>query len=107
MIIAASQAGARPQPIAFCNHLKVAAVGALAAIGLSSAAVAQQSSGQKPSMSAQQHQQMISGGMQNGQTMPMMAEPQMRQRMMQMMKGCNQMMQQMENRPRASAAPKS
>ena len=89
------------------NPLRIAAVGALAALGLSTAAMAQQSSGQKPNMSAQQHQQMMSGGMQNGQTMPMMADSQMRQQMMQMMKGCNQMMQQMENMPRASATPKS
>lgn len=89
------------------NPLKIAAVGALAALGLSSAAVAQQSSGQKPNMSAQQHQQMMSSGMQNGQTMPMMAEPQMRQQMMQMMKDCNHMMQQMGDMPRTDATPKS
>ena len=87
------------------NTLKIAAVGALAALGLTSAAVAQQSSGQKPNMSAQQHQQM-SGGMQNGQAMPMMSGPQMRQQVMQMMKGCNQMMQQMGNMPHDNATPK-
>lgn len=87
--------------------LKIAAVGALAALGLSSAAVAQQSGGQKPDMSAQQHQQMTSGAMQKGHAMPMMADPEMRQQMMQMMKGCNQMMQQMENKRRGSATPKS
>ncbi len=89
------------------NTLKIAAVGALAALGLASAAVAQQSSGQKPNMSAQQHQQMMSGGKQDGQTMPKMANPQMRQKMMQMMKDCNQMMQQMGSMHGAETAPKS
>ena len=89
------------------NTLKNSAVGALAALGLSSAAVAQQSSDQKPNMSAPQHQQMMSGGMQNGQSMPMMADPQMRQQMMKMMTGCNQMMQKMGNMPHGNATPKS
>lgn len=89
------------------NPLKIAAFGTLATLGLSTAAVAQQGSSQKPNRSAQQHQQMMSGAMQGGQAMPMMAEPEMRQQMMQMMKGCHQMMQQVENMPRASATPKS
>ena len=89
------------------NRLKIAAVGAVAGLGLASAAVAQQSSGQMPNMSAQQHQQMMSGGMQNGQMMGMMADPKMGQQMMQMMKDCNQMMQHMGNMPGAKAAPKS
>ena len=89
------------------NTLKIAAVGAFAALGLASTAVAQQSSGQKPNMSAEQHQQMMSGGMQNGQMMSMMADPQMRQQMMQMMQGCNQMMQQMGNMPRAESKPRN
>ncbi len=89
------------------NTLKIAAVGALAALGLASAAVAQQSSGQMPNMTAQQHQQMMAGGMQNGQMMATMADPQMRQQMMQMMKDCNQMMQQMGNMPRADTTPRN
>lgn len=89
------------------NTFKIAAVGALAALGLASAAVAQQSSAQKPNMSAEQHQQMMSGGMQHGQMMGMMADPKMQQQMIQMMKDCNQMMQQMGNMPGAKAAPKS
>lgn len=89
------------------NTLKIAAVGAVAALGLASAAVAQQSSGQKPNMTAQQHQQMMAGGMQNGQMMATMADPQMRQQMMEMMKGCNQMMQQMGNMARTDATPRS
>ncbi len=88
------------------NTLKIAAVGALAAIGLASAAVAQQSSAQMPNMSPQQHQQMMSGGMPNGSMMSMMADPKMGQHMMQMMKDCNQMMQQMGNMPGAKDAPK-
>ena len=76
------------------NILKIAAVGALAAFGLASAAVAQQNNEPKPNMSAQQHQQMRSGGMQNGHMVEMMADPKMRQQMTEMMKGCNQMMQQ-------------
>lgn len=88
------------------NTFKIAAVGALAALGLASAAVAQQSNAQKPNMSAEQHQQMMSGGMQHGQMKPMMADPKMQQQMMQMMKDCNQMMQQMGNMPRADATPR-
>lgn len=88
------------------NTLKIAAVGAVAALGLGSVAVAQQSSGQKPNMTAQQHQRMMAGGMQNGQMTATMADPQMRQQMMQMMQGCNQMMKQMGNMPRTDATPK-
>ncbi len=86
------------------NTFKIAAVGALAALGLASAAVAQQTNAQKPNMSAQQHQQMMFGGMQHGQMMSMMTDPKMGQ---QMVKECTQMMQQMGNMPRADAAPKS
>lgn len=89
------------------NTLKIAAVGAVAALGLASAAVAQQSSGQKPNMTAQQHQQMMSGGMQNGQMMATMADPQMGQQMMEMMKGCNQMMKQMGDMRGMNSPPRS
>lgn len=86
------------------NNLKIAAVGALAALGLASTAAAQQSSGQKPNMPAAQHQKMITGGMQNGQ---MMSDPQMRQQMMQMMQGCNRMMEQMGDMRGMNSPPKS
>lgn len=89
------------------NNLKIAAVGTLAAFGLGSAAIAQQTNEQKPNMSAQQHQQMKSGGMQNGQMMEMMADPKMRQQMMGMMKDCDQMMQRMGSSHGAETAPKS
>ena len=89
------------------NNLKIAAVGALAALGFASAAVAQQSGAQKPNMPVGQHQQMKSGSMHNGQMMATMADPQMRQQMMEMMKGCNQMMQHMGDMSQGNTKPKS
>lgn len=76
------------------NNLKIAAVGGVAALGLASAAIAQQSSEQKPNMPADQHQKMMSGGMQNSG-------------MMQMMQACNKMMQQMGNMPHTNSTPRS
>ena len=83
------------------NNLKIAGVAALAAAGLASAAVAQPTSTSAP----QQHQQMTPGGMQNGQMMPMMSDPQMRKEMMEMMESCNRMMQNMGDMPGANAKP--
>lgn len=77
--------------------LKIAAVGAVAAFGLATAAVAQQGNTQRQPMTAQQHREMMSGGMMgNGQkTKMMMDNPKMRQQMTDMMASCNKMMRQM------------
>ncbi len=86
------------------KNLKIVAVGALAAMGLASAALAQQNSIQAPAMSAEQHRQMMSGGMQNGQ---MMADPQMRKQMSEMMASCNKMMEKMGNMSAMDMTPRS
>lgn len=87
--------------------LKLITMGALSAAGLASAAVAQQHNSQSPNMSPKQHQQMMSGRMQNGHMMAMMADPEMRKQMTAMMEGCNRMMQQMGNMPATDMRPKS
>ncbi len=86
------------------KNLKIVAVGALAAIGLASGAVAQQNS---TAMSAEQPRQTMSGGMQNGQMMTMMADPKMREQMTEMMAGCNRMMQKMGNMSNMDMKPRS
>lgn len=88
------------------TKLKIIGVGALAAAGLASAAVAQQSSVQKPAMSAEQHRQMMTAGTQNGQ-MATMADPEMRKQMTAMMESCNRMMQHMGNMSTMNMKPKS
>ncbi len=76
---------------------KIAALVAVTAAGLATAAVAQQSNVQQPPMSTQQHQQMMGQG--NMSNMPdmmnMMNDPKMRQQMTAMMDGCHKMMTQM------------
>jgi hypothetical protein len=74
------------------NGLKMAALGTFAALGLASAAIAQpqvdQPSGNEASPG---HKQMEQGNMAG--MMTMMNDPEMRQAMMEMMHGCNKMMQ--------------
>lgn len=92
------------------KNLKIIGVGALAAIGLASAAVAQQSDAQQPAMSAEQHRQMMSGGNMagNGQMMGMMMnDPEMRKQMAEMMDNCNRMMKQMGSMSNMDVKPKS
>lgn len=89
------------------KNLKIVAVGALAAIGLASGAVAQQNSTKAPAMSAEQNRQVMSGGMQNGPMMGMMADPQMRKQMTEMMASCNAMMQKMGNMPAMDMKPRA
>lgn len=74
--------------------LKIAAVGVLAAVGMTAAAVAQQADSQIPAMTAEQHGKMMSG---NGKMSHdgMMADPAMRKRMVQMMDNCEKMMKTM------------
>lgn len=74
--------------------LKIALVGTLAALGMTSAAIAQQPTAQKPAMSAQEHQKMMSGSMKGHDGM-MMNDPEMRKQMTQMMDNCNKMMNKM------------
>ncbi len=92
------------------KNLKIIGVGALAAVGLASAAVAQQSNTQQPAMSAEQHRQMMSDGnkMGNGQMMgKMMTDPEMRKQMGAMMDNCNRMMKQMGSMSNMDMKPKS
>lgn len=90
------------------NKLKLIGLGAFAAAGIATAAVAQQSNTQRPQMSAEQHRQMMSGGMQGGQTMNgMNADPKMHQQMMTMMENCNRMMKNMGNMSDMNMKPKT
>ena len=90
------------------NNLKIIGLSALAALGLASAAVAQQSNAQKPAMSAEQHRQMMSGGTENGGMMGMMKnDPEMRKQMTEMMSNCNRMMEKMGNMFGMDMKPKS
>lgn len=90
------------------NNLKIIGIGAVAAFGLASAAVAQQNNPQKPAMSGEQHRQMMSGGMQNGGMMGMMMnDPEMRKQMTEMMSNCNRMMEKMGNMSGMDMKPKS
>lgn len=74
------------------KNLKIAALGALAAIGLASAATAQQSvSGNQASQPAKSGQ---NGMMGRGQMM--MNDPQMRKQMTEMMDHCGKMMKKMD-----------
>ena len=79
------------------KELKMIGVGAVAAAGLASAALAQQGDTQTRPTTHQQHQQMMSGGMQNGQRMGTMGDPEMHKQMMAMMENCNRMMERMGN----------
>ncbi len=78
------------------KHLKVTAIGVLAAAGLASAAVAQQSNTQTaPANQSMNHQMMGQDGAMGDEHMMMMNDPEMRQQMMEMMESCSKMMEKM------------
>ena len=90
------------------KNLKIIGIGTIAALGLASAAVAQQNNAQKPTMSPEQHRQMMSGGKENGDMMGMMMkDPEMRKQMTEMMSNCNRMMEKMSNMSHSDMKPKS
>lgn len=82
------------------KSVKIAAFGIVAALGLASTAMAQQSGGSMPGMTAEQHRQMMSGGDQKGKGGMMMNHAQMAQ----MMDRCEKMMKMMEDKPAAPSA---
>ena len=80
------------------NNFKITALGALATIGLASAAIAQPKVDHQPDR-AQGAQQQERGEMQGDMSgmemsgmMAMMNDPEMRAQMMEMMRNCNEMM---------------
>ena len=80
------------------NNFKITALGALGAIGLASAAIAQPKVDHQPDR-AQGAQQQERGEMQGDMSgmemsgmMAMMNDPEMRAEMMEMMRNCNEMM---------------
>ncbi|HAD15428.1 hypothetical protein NCF85_13210 [Qipengyuania citrea] len=80
------------------NNFKITALGALATIGLASAAIAQPKVDHQPDR-AQGAQQQERGEMQGDMSgmemsgmMAMMNDPEMRAEMMEMMRNCNEMM---------------
>lgn len=80
------------------NNFKITALGALATIGLASAAIAQPKVDHQPDR-AQGAQQQERGemrgdmsGMEMSGMMAMMNDPEMRAEMMEMMRNCNEMM---------------
>lgn len=80
------------------NNFKITALGALATIGLASAAIAQPKVDHQPDR-AQGAQQQERGEMQGDMSgmemsgmMAMMNDPEMRVEMMEMMRNCNEMM---------------
>ena len=80
------------------NNFKITALGALATIGLASAAIAQPKVDHQPdrAQSAQQQErgemQGDMSGMEPSGMMAMMNDPEMRAEMMEMMRNCNEMM---------------
>lgn len=88
------------------KHFKVAAIGALAALGLASAAVAEQSNTKAPANGPMNHQMMgQQGTMGNGQMM--MNDPKMRQHMTEMMESCSKMMKHMSSMSDMQHKPKT
>ena len=81
------------------RKIKMAALGAVAAVGLASAgALAQQGNTQRPPANPQMNQEMMrDGGMMGGGMMAMMNDPEMRRQMTEMMSNCNRMMERMGN----------
>lgn len=81
------------------KNLKIAAFGMAAALGLMTSAMAQQSSGTMPVMTAEQHRQMMSSGDQKGKDGMTMDHAEMAQ----MMDRCKKMMKMkmMEDKPAA------
>lgn len=88
--------------------MKMMLTGVVGAVGLSSAAIAQQSAqqntAQHQTMTPEQHRQMMSGG-NMGQGQMQMNNPQMHKQMMEMMASCNRMMQMMGKMPAMDAKP--
>uniref|UniRef100_UPI0037042886 hypothetical protein n=1 Tax=Sphingomonas panni TaxID=237612 RepID=UPI0037042886 len=78
--------------------MKVAAIAIAATLGLATTAMAQQSGGSTPGMTAEQHRQMMSGGDQKGQGGMMMNHADMAK----MMDRCEKMMKEMGDKPAAS-----
>ena len=80
------------------NNFKITALGALATIGLASAAIAQPKVDHQPDRAhgAQQQErgemQGDMSGMEMSGMMAMMNDPEMRAEMMEMMRNCNEMM---------------
>ena len=79
------------------NNFKITALGALATIGLASAAIAQPKVDHQPdrAQGAQQQEREMQGdmsGMEMSGMMAMMNDPEMRAEMMEMMRNCNEMM---------------
>ena len=72
--------------------MKVAAIAIAATLGLATTAMAQQSGGSTPGMTAEQHRQMMSGGDQKGQGGMMMNHADMAK----MMDRCEKMMKMMD-----------
>ena len=90
--------------------MKMLVMGVVGAVGLTSAAVAQQSTqqntAQRQGMTPEQHRQMMSGGnMGQGHMNMMMNDPQMRKQMTDMMANCNRMMQMMGNMSGTNTRP--
>ena len=79
------------------NTLKMAALGTFAALGLASAAIAQPQVNQPSGNEASQGQNRMEQGKMAG-IMAMMNDPEMREAMMEMMRGCNKMMQMKQER---------
>ena len=81
------------------RNFKMAALGAVAALGLASAgALAQQGNTQRAPANPQMNEQMMrDGGMAGGGMMAMMNDPEMRRQMTEMMSNCNRMMERMGN----------
>lgn len=73
------------------TNLKIAALSAFAAIGLTSAAVAQPSAERAPQIELPADQKGMQGEM--GGMMEMMKDPEMREQMKEMMRNCSRMMQ--------------
>ena len=73
--------------------LKIAAIGVAASLGLATTAVAQQSSGSMPGMTAEQHRQMMSGSDQKDKGGMKMDHADMSQ----MMERCEKMMKEMRH----------
>ena len=88
--------------------MKILVTGVVGAVGLSSAAVAQQTTQQNTAqhqrMTPEQHRQMMSGG-NMGQGQMQMNDPKMHKQMMDMMASCNHMMQMMGNMSAMDAKP--
>jgi hypothetical protein len=81
------------------KQIKIAAIGVAGALGLASAALAQQPMAQGERQNRPANNQMMDHGNMQGGMMGMMHDPEMRRQMMQMMTNCNRMMERMGNMP--------